>query len=103
MTYLLGHRAITVDRHVVVAGGELDMNAAPELKAAINEAIDEGTTTLVVDLSGVTFIDSTAIGVLMATRERLRRSGGALELICGDPNVLRVLEIVGMEAVVGTR
>jgi anti-sigma B factor antagonist len=103
MTYLLGHRAVSAGEHLVVVGGELDLNAAPELKAALGDAIDRGATTVVVDLGEVTFIDSTAIGVLLGARERLRLSGGMLELVCVEPNVLRVLEIVGMEAVAGVR
>jgi anti-sigma B factor antagonist len=103
MTYLLGHRAVSAGEHLVVVGGELDLNAAPELKAALGAAIDRGATTVVVDMDEVTFIDSTAIGVLLAARERLRQSGGALELVCVEPNVLRVLEIVGMGAVAGVR
>jgi anti-sigma B factor antagonist len=103
MTYLLGHRAVTARRHLVVVGGELDLNAAPELRAAVGAAIDGGATTLVVDLSEVTFIDSTAIGVLLAARERLRHAGGTLELVCAEPHVLRVLEIVGLARVAGVR
>jgi anti-sigma B factor antagonist len=103
MTYLIGTRPVTSERHVIVVGGELDLNAAPELKAAIGTAIDQGATTLVLDLEGVTFIDSTAIGVLMASRERIRRSGGALEIVCVEPHVLRILEIVGMAELAGAR
>jgi anti-sigma B factor antagonist len=103
MTYLIGTRPVTAERHVIVVGGELDMNAAPELKAAIGTAIDQGATTLVVDLAGVTFIDSTAIGVLLAARERMRRSGGALELIGAEQPVLRILQIVGMAELAGAR
>ncbi|MGH2713080.1 MAG: STAS domain-containing protein [Thermoleophilaceae bacterium] len=103
MNYLLGHRAITAGRHLVVVGGELDVNAAPELRTALSEAIERGATTVVVDMGEVTFIDSTAIGVLLAARERLRPSGGALEVVCAEPNVVRVLEIVGMETVAAVR
>jgi anti-sigma B factor antagonist len=103
MTYLIGTRPVTDARHVIVVGGELDLNAAPELKAAIGTAIDHGATTLVVDLAGVTFIDSTAIGVLLAARERIRRAGGVLELTCAEPHVLRILEIVGMAELAGAR
>jgi anti-sigma B factor antagonist len=96
MSYSLGLRTLTPDEHLVVVGGELDMSAAPDLKAAVGTAIDAGVTTLVVDLGEVTFIDSTAIGVLLAARQRLRELGGTLELVCTEPNVLRVLEIVGI-------
>jgi anti-sigma B factor antagonist len=99
VNYILGERVTGAGRHVVSVDGELDMTAAPELRDAIHAAIDAGAVTVVVDLNEVSFIDSTAIGVLLGTRERLRRSGGSLEVVCGKPNVVRILEIVGVRAV----
>lgn len=101
MNYILGERETGAGRHVVSVDGELDMTAAPDLRDAIHAAIDAGAVTVVVDLNDVTFIDSTAIGVLMAARQRLRQAGGSLELVCGEPNVVRILEIVGIRAVAG--
>lgn len=103
MNYILGQRETASGKQVVAVDGELDLNAAPGLRQAIGAAIEAGATTVVVDLSEVTFIDSTAIGVLLAARERLRRTGGDLELACTEPNVLRVLEIVGLRAVASVR
>jgi anti-sigma B factor antagonist len=90
MSYIIGHSAATEGWYVISVGGELDMNAA---------AFQRGTTTMVLDLDEVTFIDSTAIGVMLAARERLLRSGGSFEVVCSQPNVVRVLEIVGVESV----
>jgi anti-sigma B factor antagonist len=101
VNYILAERVAGAGRHVVTVDGELDMTAAPGLRDAIESAIDAGAVTVVVDLNQVTFIDSTAIGVLLAVRERLRRSGGVLEVVCGEPNVARVLEIVGLRAIAG--
>jgi anti-sigma B factor antagonist len=103
MNYILGERAAPGGRHVIAVDGELDMSAAPDVKAAIGAAIERGATSVVVDLDEVTFIDSTAIGVLLAARERLLRSGGSFEIVCSEPNVVRVLEIVGMRTVAGVR
>ena len=71
MSYLLGERALAGDTQVVDIGGELDMAAVPELKASVERALKQGYGTLVVDLSEATFIDSTAIGVLVAVHQRL--------------------------------
>jgi anti-sigma B factor antagonist len=103
VNYILGERVTGAGRHVIAVDGELDLAAAPDLRRAIEAAIDAGAVTLVIDLNEVTFIDSTAIGVLLATRERLVRSGGSLEVVCVEPNVVRVLEIVGMRTVAGAR
>jgi anti-sigma B factor antagonist len=101
MSYILGHSAAEPGWYVITVGGECDMNAAPSLSVAVEAAFKRGVTTMVVDLNEVTFIDSTAIGVLLAARERLCRSGGTFEVVCNVPNVVRVLEIVGVESVAG--
>jgi anti-sigma B factor antagonist len=101
MSYILGHSAVTPGWYVINVGGELDVNAAPSLSVAVEAAFQRGTTTMVVDLNEVSFIDSTAIGILLAARERMRRSGGSFEVVCSAPNVVRVLEMVGMRSVAG--
>ncbi|HEV2875427.1 MAG TPA: STAS domain-containing protein [Thermoleophilaceae bacterium] len=101
MSYILGHSAATPGWYVITVGGECDLNAAPALSVAVEAAFQHGASTIVVDLQEVTFIDSTAIGILLAARERLRRSGGTFEVVCSVPAVVRVLEIVGMETVAG--
>ena len=95
--YHIAHQALTPGAQVIAVGGELDMRAAPELKATIDRALDGDTSLLVVDLGDVTFIDSTAIGALVAALKRLRDSGGSLELVCHEPNVLRVFELTGLD------
>jgi anti-sigma B factor antagonist len=101
MSYILGHSAAEPGWYVITVGGECDLNAAPSLSVAVEAAFRHGVSTMVVDLKEVTFIDSTAIGVLLAARERLRRSGGTFEVVCGAPAVTRVLEIVGVDTVAG--
>ena len=53
----------------------------------------------VVDLSGVTFIDSTGLGALMRAHQRLRRQGRALSLICPAGPARRALEVSGLVGV----
>src|SRR5580693_7421626 len=80
---------------VVVAGGEIDYAASPQLKARIAGHVEAGRTRLVLDLSTVTFIDSTAIGVLMGAVMRLHEAGGgSLAVVCAEENrrVLRIFE-----------
>ena len=101
MSYILGHSAAEPGWYVITVGGECDMNAAPSLSVAVEAAFHQGASTIVVDLKEVTFIDSTAIGILLAARERLRLSGGDFEVVCSVPAVTRVLEIVGVQSVAG--
>ena len=50
---------------VIAVHGQADLHTAPELRSAIAEAIDGGATSLVIDLSEATFIDSMTLGVLL--------------------------------------
>jgi anti-sigma B factor antagonist len=91
------------DVAVVVAAGEIDFAASPQLKERIAGHVDAGCRRLLLDLSTVTFIDSTAIGVLMGAEMRVRElDGGLLALVCGDENrrVLRILEIAGIDSLI---
>jgi anti-sigma B factor antagonist len=88
------------DIAVVVAGGELDFAASPQIRSRLTERIEAGARRVVIDLSGATFIDSTAIGALVAVATQLHELGGGLLLaVCPDENrpVLRIFEIAGVE------
>ncbi len=86
-------------RHVLVAVGELDLHAAPGLAEALDEAIGSGKTHVVLDMSGVDFVDSTAVHVLVGGARQLRQRLGKLVLVCTDPNVQRLLELTRVDLV----
>jgi anti-sigma B factor antagonist len=73
--------------------GELDLHEAPELQDRITTAIERGALLIVVDLTEVTFIDSMALGVLLAAVNRLRPAGGVIRLVVPNPNIRRIFEI----------
>jgi len=79
--------------------GEADIYTAPELKEALNAAIETGATSILVDLSGATFIDSTTLGVLMGAVRRLHPVGGEVAIACADPNICRIFEITLLDRV----
>jgi anti-anti-sigma factor len=84
---------------VVSLRGEHDLATADEIARAI-QAIDGN---VLLDLSDCTFIDSTVIGVLFATNQRLERDGRYLEVVAPvqNANVARTLELVRMRDVIG--
>jgi anti-sigma B factor antagonist len=84
---------------VIVVDGQADLHTAPQLRAAITEAIDGGASLLVVDLSNATFIDSMTLGVLLGAVKRLRPSGGSVSVVCTDPHIRRVFEITLLDRV----
>ena len=90
----------TFNGHSMVrADGELDVSTAPQLRQTITTAIDEGAGTVIVDLTAVTFMDSTTLGVLIGAHNRVRESGGAIGVVCPDDRVRRVFRITGLDKV----
>ena len=84
------------DSFVVAAGGELDLYTAERLREKLADALELGGRRVLVDLTGVSFLDSTALGVLVGAAEALRSSGGQMVLVADDPRVTRVIEITGL-------
>lgn len=85
---------------VVVATGEIDYEAGPSLRELLVDHIKAGRRRVVLDLSTATFIDSTAIGVLMGSVVRMRDSGGgSLVIVCPEENerVRHIFEIAGVD------
>lgn len=80
---------------VVTLAGEVDLFTAPQFDEALQRCIDQGARRIIVDFSNVTFIDSTALSVLVAGSKRLAR--GELVIVCGLGNVLRLLQVAGLE------
>ncbi len=81
---------------VVALEGELDLGRAPSLKWALVDAVDAGYKQLVVDLTLVSFMDSTALGVLVGVNRSLD-TGARMAVVCVHPNVLKIFELSGMD------
>lgn len=90
---------LTSSAALVSVAGELDLYTSDELQHAIREAASVGADTVVVDLSGVGFIDSTALGVIVQETKRLEGRGRSLLLVTSDPRTVRVFEVTGLDRV----
>jgi anti-sigma B factor antagonist len=86
-------------RGLVSLQGEVDIYTAPRLKERLTELLDAGVTGLVVDLTDVTFIDSTALGVLIGGVRRLHEVEGHMALVVATRPVERVLTLTGLDRV----
>jgi anti-sigma B factor antagonist len=84
---------------VLAVRGEVDVSTAPELRERLLALAEQGTTIAVVDLSQVSFVDSTALGVLVSGVKRLRTTGGDLRLVVTQPHIAKVFEITGLTEV----
>lgn len=83
----------------VHVGGEIDVYTAPALRRELDEQIHGGCKQLVVDLSDVTFMDSTGLGVLVGRLKLLRAQGGTLRIRGASERVVKVFTITGLDRV----
>jgi anti-sigma B factor antagonist len=84
------------DACVVKLGGELDLYNAPQVRKVLMEACADSPQRVVVDLSEVEFLDSTALGTLIEARSRLRNRRAFL-LAAPGLETRRALEISGLD------
>jgi len=77
----------------VVLLGELDIDSAPELTALLASVVENGPAEVIVECSGLSFIDSSGLSVLIAAQKRLTDRGARLVVRSPRPNVLKVIEI----------
>jgi anti-sigma B factor antagonist len=84
---------------VVHVGGEIDVYTAPVLRDHLDEHILQGRHRLVIDLGGVSFMDSTGLGVLVGRLKLVRVKNGTLRLVCSSERILKVFSITGLDKV----
>jgi anti-sigma B factor antagonist len=88
----------TDGERVVVVSGEVDVATAPTLDRELEQALAR-PGTVVVDLSGVTFLDSSGCHVLVRANRRADSDGAALELTGLNGTSQRVFEVAGLTEV----
>jgi anti-sigma B factor antagonist len=85
---------------VLVISGSMDVATAPQLRDLVVRLIDEGHYRLVLDLSGVDFIDSIGLGVIVGVVHRLRPHDGSMAAAAPSVQVRHVLQITQLVRVV---
>lgn len=81
---------------VISVEGELDLSTAPRLKSLLSDCLDAGANQIVVDLSLVSFIDSTALAVLVGVNKRLGPDA-RLAIVWTRETVLQIFEFSGTD------
>ena len=90
---------VSIDEHaeaysIIVVHGEVDLHTAPKVQYAIERGA-EGVETVVLDMAGVAFMDSTALSTLMRDKEKLEKEGAALRLTAPSGAVQRIFDVTG--------
>jgi anti-sigma B factor antagonist len=81
---------------VVRVSGDVDLATSPQLREALERAITGGVQLVRLDMTGVTFLDSSGISVLVDAKQRLQDNGARLVLHGVGDRIARVLEISGL-------
>jgi anti-sigma B factor antagonist len=84
---------------VLSVKGEVDVYSAPAVSESLTQLLDEGSTTIIVDLTEVAFLDSTGLGALIAARTATDKAGGALPVVCTQDRILKLFNITGLDGV----
>jgi anti-sigma B factor antagonist len=84
---------------VLCVTGEIDIYTAPLFKQAVVNLVSEGARNVVIDLSGVTFMDSSGFGTLLGATRRLRPAGGGLHLAAPNSTIQRMLRLTRLDSI----
>jgi anti-anti-sigma factor len=83
--------------HVVAVSGELDLSNSSALVRQVELAVRSGRNCIVIDLSGVTHIDSTGLAALIESHHMTQARRGRLALVAQSPSIRRTIEVRGLD------
>jgi anti-sigma B factor antagonist len=92
----VGEEAVGDSTCILTPHGEVDIVTAPQLGRRLLGLVDAGKTLMIVDLSKVTFMDSTGLGVLLDALRQLSARRGKLALVCPTERILRPFQVSGL-------
>ena len=84
---------------VLTVAGELDVVGGPDLRQHVMAEVGQGNHSLVLDLTGVDFIDSFGLGVVVGALKRTRLLNGDLRVVVPEPRIRRIFEICDLDRV----
>jgi anti-sigma B factor antagonist len=84
---------------VVHAGGRIDTAAAPGLEQELNRLVSEGTRRVILDFTGVPYISSGGLRVLLVTAKKLRGPGDSFALCALNPEVTKIMTLAGFNTI----
>jgi anti-sigma B factor antagonist len=76
--------------------GEIDVYTSPKVKEALNDLIQKGNYNIIVNLEGVSYIDSTGLGVLIGALKRVKENNGDIKLVCTNLQIKKIFDITGL-------
>ena len=87
------------DAVILAPSGRLNLVSAPQLKKAADDVVAKGRARIVVDLSGVSFMDSSGLGALIGGLKSARQAAGDLRIAGAAEQVLAVLQLTNLDRI----
>jgi len=86
---------------IVTLRGELDLHTSPEFKEKLSRlfAANLDITNLIMDVKGLSFIDSSGLGVILGRYRELEERGGRLFFVQANPQIMRILQMSGFQKI----
>lgn len=81
----------------LVVKGEVDLYTCPQLRTAIEEALQNNSSHLLLDLEHIQYIDSTGLGTIAHFARQLQEKDGAIFIVCDKPQIKKIFEVSGLE------
>lgn len=95
------HISRTIDplgeQMIITLGGDIDLGAVANARSVFHEVINDGWSSVLVDLTDVSFVDSAALGILIGLHRRCTEKGGACVLVNPQLEVSRILSLSGLD------
>ena len=84
---------------IVELEGEVDISSSRRFKDALSRGTGEGARRVIIDFAKVTFIDSTAIGVVVGGVKDMRARGGTLDIVCPEEQIRGILKTTRLDEI----
>ena len=84
---------------VLRPAGRLDLQTAADFRQRVTDAVEAGRSAVVIDLAGVTFMDSSGLGALIAALKTARQAGGDLRIAGVGSQVAMIMQLTQMDRV----
>jgi anti-sigma B factor antagonist len=96
-----GVELLRLSNHVAVVEleGEVDINAARQFEEALSQGISDGATRVIIDFAKVSFVDSTALGVVVGGVKTTKAQGGTLGIVCCEENIRGIFETTRLDEI----
>ncbi|HHT69476.1 MAG TPA: anti-sigma factor antagonist [Firmicutes bacterium] len=86
---------------IVTLRGELELHTSPEFKETLTKLFETHShvTNLIMDVKGLSFVDSSGLGVILGRYRELQERGGRLFFVQANPQIKRILQMSGFQKI----